>query len=102
MSSNPNHAVVCYALGTGNASEENLSGSSYAGKVSNNRRGVKKSGMGTDQRTNPPPAQTLCLAVMTLALCGCCGCGVDFVLCLHHSPIKTVSGVVVPCKEDLK
>jgi len=34
-----------------------LSGLSNEGQVSNAKRGVKKSGMGTDQRTNPPPAQ---------------------------------------------
>ncbi len=43
-------------------SEGTLSGDiageqSESDKVSNNERGVKKSGMGTDQRTNPPPAQ---------------------------------------------
>jgi len=36
-----------------------LSGGSDAGEVSNDECGVKKSGIGTDQRTNPPPAQTL-------------------------------------------
>lgn len=35
----------------------NLSGGSNAGEPSNTERGVKKSEMGTDQRTNPPPAQ---------------------------------------------
>jgi hypothetical protein len=35
-----------------------LSGGSNAGKPGNTERGVKKSEMGTDQRTNPPPAQT--------------------------------------------
>jgi hypothetical protein len=35
-----------------------LSGPAQSGrKGSNAERGVKKSGMGTDQRTNPPPAQ---------------------------------------------
>jgi hypothetical protein len=35
-----------------------LSGGSNAGQPSNAECGEKKSGMGTDQRTNPPPAQT--------------------------------------------